>query len=1533
MNIKRKRNIICTLFFIIAFFALNKTVFARDLVYEAKLNQEKYLTYANYVKSYSPGDGSIKFNNDDITDNFVSSSSYYKTVGIIFHKKYGSDYSESKRTNDSLIYFDVSNKNLDPLSLGLYRDAYVGKVRGGGTWVGNNSSNDISAAEVIYSIDQNNKPDGSDTLVNIQSKTDSNYFTENRFAIGPNTTENLREALKNSNINIENGFYRIRFSNIISSNNTLYYTAQAMYRYMDNSWEIRNYGKWNKWNNMTNDNPYTHNGTPYDLSNQEWNRDAKTMGSYWFPAGSVLNEYDNELLIPASESQRSVYAIHWIIDENGTKKRFLPEYQEYNKLPSEFETDSNGPKRHWYGWSEKYISNNQLEVYNKVDEINKGENSDYKLLGYEVYEVDENGVEGNIIASGSYADTGMLKPDDPWISFDSKKHNVIFSEIKGAAEVKNYAVHYNYARSNNNQKKVYIGHAYGNKDKNITYTRLKNQKFSGTENLTTSSKKTNNGGDGWLTEYTFNDTTVITNPEITNKSYKLVGYRDARYYFNSSTFRSEYVTSQIKTNYHQYDPKEGVTASAPRTVIIFLYDNNNGDGKTPGDGRDKNPSINVSGWLDFINNKNTYYSKTTSSEYNGDSYAYNNLRTINNNFTNTADIVPSNSELKPYVRTAPFVIQGIRIEPVSTEKKVTSNTCNITVGYSYKVTYSYTNEEGKVMHSVRTENGSITRSYTKDIQVKWWKYKIYNLTMAHISNITIEQDSTAKLFDTLNNKIEIKDGFYKDKVIETEPVIKAYLNNTSLRGSVGTYNSSNEARRAAENEADILAGQQLKISKLEYKINDDKIYINDNYKDILKSKEYKKEINNINGASSYTINNENMGSGTTYDNIIKSYINWNTDSRLKEMTKDSDFKDNYSTVSTNYGRENGVRELTGVIKYTSQNITGSSNYKPTWYSTGNGSMSGKSLTTTINFSNRTTEIELDNSSKNSPKVRLVDVYDPIEFDNWENMVETKDVIDHTLGGGVGKELVLQPNTEFTVTPKFKTKGFANTGGAIDTTINIKECYVIFDFDVLQGGQKKVKGTKIKVNVGVKNTFKTTDDFRDLYSNNNNNIRLIAWSKNATGALENYYKNISVTINKNRNYSKINLSSKSFIDFKFNNLLSITNTGKKDNQKGYITNGVTYSSNHAITTALQDENKNTKNVFRIYDFAVTDCTDLGFKNVFRNTNSTNVNEHNNIAYWSGINKLMVSDDTSNNNIVPRNIMADPDKIGSVPKRIVPLGPYKNTDTTYIKAPKLGYRISFDLKTTGKVSNYNTKKIVIIPRYYFLSKDGKEYTSPEDVKLYYKNNFGKYVELAEYEKQSSNSENYEDYYNSSLSGSQYKIMFTPNDGYRYLRNESITGNNNYLSSKKVQLNMSKIELTSKMMTTDDDYIQAWYGEFKLPNSTIAVKKDGNGKYDLNKPLSNGYIGVIFDIYCVSNEGSKLTLSYSQNNRDDSNNLMPNTSQWDYEGHFGLQNAGAKLSNNLSLQLENGIFQIDDNTYNQIKGTVLLYDADERAANDFN
>lgn len=1523
MSIKIKRSLIYILFLIIAFFALNN-VFARDLVYEAKLDASKYLTYANYVKSYEKGDGEIKYPNDDITDNFVSSSSWYKTVGIIFHKTNASSYSDSKRGgSDQLVFFDVSKNNLDPLSLGLYRDSYTAKVRGGGTYVGNDTSNNISDA--IYIINSDNKPDGENTLMNIQSRTDSNYFTENRFKIGPNTVTDLRDSLKNQNITVDNGFYRVKFSNIISTGDKQYYTAQAMFNKMASvGYEIRNYGMWHKWINMTNYDTYSHDGEPIGLESQYWQN--QVGATYWFPAGSVLNEYDNEMLIPVGE-ERSVYVVHWLLNEDGTRKRFLPDYQSYNKLPNEVQTDSNGEKRHWYGWSEQYTSNNQLEIYNKLTEINNKTSSEYKLVGYEIYEVNDDGSEGSLVAEGSYDKVGMLQNDEPWISFDSGSHNVVFGSATGATKIKNYAVHYKYAKGSGS-KTVYVGHAYGGKNtKGFTYDFLKSNNLSGSETAVSASKS-NSKVDGWLNEYSFYDNATIKNPSVENSKYTLVGYIKAKYTGNSIKFNKLYIKDFRTIPLIEEKKSEKININVNNnSVIIFIYDDN------PSPTYEKETNINVLAWLDYINPNDSVYSSTTSKEYKGSGeYKNTTLSNIYAEFKNTtgfADTVPSNSKLKPYIRTAPFVIQGIKIEPSKDTKKITSDTCTIEVSYSYKTSCKHSSEDGTKLHDYDTASSSYTGTYTRDINVEWWKYKIFNLTMAHISDITIEQDNIAKLFDSFNNKIELNDNFYKDKVIATPPDIKAYLNTTSKSGSVGLYDSSSEARSAAKSKADELA-KSLKIDKLEYTIYDDKIYVNDNYSDILKSDKYTATIENINGASSYVINKDKVSTGKRYNEVIKSYIKWDTEARLKEMTKYTDFKDKYSTVSTNFTKENGVRELTATLTYKSKNIEGSSTYKPTWYSTIDGAIEGEE---NITFGSETTEFTLDNENEDKPKVRLVDVYDPIAFEEWEKMVETEDVVDHTLGSGVGKTLVLQPNTDFTVTPKFKNDTFGY-GANVNSTNNIKKCWVVFDFPVIKNGVKISEGTKIEVVVNRANTFRTTDDFRALTTNNKNNIRLFAYSKNVTSSLENYYNGLTVTVNKYGSaYHKLNLSSKNFIDTNKNDLIAVSNTAKKGNQENYITKGVTYSSNHAITTSLQENSKIT-NVFRMYDFAVTDCTDLAYKDVFRTSSSNKVSEHTNKVYWSGINKLIVyssgSTTQNNNYIVSRDAYADENGIGSSPKRILPLGPYKNTNSTYISAPKLGYRISFDLKTTGNLENYSKRKIVIIPRYYFVSKSG-EYTPPEDIRLYYRNNSGKYVKLAGYDKKSGNitSENYLDYYN-QINGNQFNISFKPNDGYRFLRNNSITSNSSNMANSNVALNISKIELTSKMMTTDDEYIQCWYGEFKLPNSTFVVKKDSNGKYNVNNPLTDGYIGVIFDIYCIDTDGKNLTLSYSQNSRDTDGNLIPNSSQWDYEGYLGISNVGSEYST--SLQLEKGTWNITSDIYKQIKGTVLLYDADNRAAEDY-
>ncbi|MNP47655.1 hypothetical protein D3C76_1417200 [compost metagenome] len=129
--------------------------------------------------------------------------------------------------------------------------------------------------------------------------------------------------------------------------------------------------------------------------------------------------------------------------------------------------------------------------------------------------------------------------------------------------------------------------------------------------------------------------------------------------------------------------------------------------------------------------------------------------------------------------------------------------------------------------------------------------------------------------------------------------------------------------------------------------------------------------------------------------------------------------------------------------------------------------------------------------------------------------------------------------------------------------------------------------------------------------------------------------------------------------------------------------------------------------------------------------------------------------------------------------------------------------------------------------------------------------------------------------------------------------------------------------------------------MPNSTIVVN---SANKDLNNPLKDGYLAVKFDIKCVddpnntpTNTSDDITLQYGNNNKQKgSTSTIPNTSQWDYEGFLGFSTPGNYLSNSnyLLMQLERGTFRLsDDNLYNEkIKGTVLMYDLDSRAATDF-
>ena len=372
----------------------------------------------------------------------------------------------------------------------------------------------------------------------------------------------------------------------------------------------------------------------------------------------------------------------------------------------------------------------------------------------------------------------------------------------------------------------------------------------------------------------------------------------------------------------------------------------------------------------------------------------------------------------------------------------------------------------------------------------------------------------------------------------------------------------------------------------------------------------------------------------------------------------------------------------------------------------------------------------------------------------------------------------------------------------------------------------------------------------------------------------------------------------------------------------IRNDSNYFSNKISTS--------TSNISRVYDFEVTDCTDVNFKNVFRK-NENGVNVHTGNIYFGGIRRLNVFNyDDSNNNLVPNYNMT------------LPLGPYKQDDG-YVDAPKMGYRISFDLKTSGfydytasERDKTQKRTIVILPKFYYISKDGTDYK--DNVDAYYKDSSGKYKKLTQIAIPSD--ENalkrlYQNYADGSGELSGYKIEYTPNDGYRNVLNIGITNVDDKFSKDKQTLDMSALVLTEKMMCANfDGFIQSWYGEYKLPNSTILVesgKEPNSGNI-----LKDGYLGVVFNIGVVEQQigdsSNSKTVVITYNSPDKKASSQTNTSQWDYEGYLGFSNAGSVLSGNLKIQLANGTWNIDNNRYQQVKGTVILYDLDNRAASDF-
>lgn len=621
---------------------------------------------------------------------------------------------------------------------------------------------------------------------------------------------------------------------------------------------------------------------------------------------------------------------------------------------------------------------------------------------------------------------------------------------------------------------------------------------------------------------------------------------------------------------------------------------------------------------------------------------------------------------------------------------------------------------------------------------------------------------------------------------------------------------------------------------------------------------------------------------------------------------ESDYSEKHSIAKSTL---NGVRVLAGSVKYEADTLIGDK--APTaiidtlYYNQNDSSkVEGTTKAFKISKTEITKDYQINNDATNYiekyKEVKPVNIYTPITVSSTLKP-DTNDIVDQTQNLNTEEQKsIIQLNTSFEIELGNEGNDGVYSSSVLKNTSNyVKGYYIKFDFEVHNvyiNGRKYKNGDRISPDVWI--MIPKPKDGKPI-------IEAQAYGNLSEGGLD--------IITEDRGKYTVRAVAYNATDIMLNESIRYDSLADMTKSSSGLKNIVDNICKNPSYFA-QEEERTLMIINRIFDFRVTDVKDLNWKSVFRKKSGNSVNNHSGILYYSGTTKWDTTSDESNN-IIRRSTS----EIGKSPLRTLPIGPYKNTNSTYIKAPKIGYRFSFDLKATGSYYNKDgeprtNKQVNITTRFYYISKDGKKYLSESNgtnsgIYLFYKTSSGKYVRIDE-------------------NGGGYNLTFTPNDGYRYLDN----GDTSNLSKTSVSLgNLRNITLKHNMATVaDNGAVITYYGEYKLPNSTIAVKVNSDGSYDINKPLKNGYIGVIFDIVVESGADAtkEVQLSYSKN----TDKKKANTSQWDYEGFLGYTNYGHAITEPLSIRLEKGVWKIDNSTYNDIKGTIILYDLDERAATDY-
>lgn len=1469
--------------FVIFMFLLSPLVFGRDIQYEAEVrngySKDNYtIRWTNFVKAFSQYSEPYNNESDLISASVLKNAggpAYYKTNGIIFHKaplSYYAGINNSQGNGWMSTAYDYGN--FPPFSTSdniVDLEAYNSRINIGRTWIsGRMSDDEINNSEIITVDSWNNVHNGYD-VYNVKGTT-NNWFTINTFELNHKATEDLYQK--------SSGSSEVYFSNILNTTfgtGGSYKTAYDFYKNMKSSWAPKNYGY-----NLGDNANYFDNKTNEDLE--------------LIKGQSVLNNYDNKLIIPSVKG-RKVYVSHQIENSNeimvGVQNQVAYEYNDetgnYDKSISNLYSVAD--ENHW---QESYESKNKVRVYsaqNGGSEVTYN-GKKYKLVRSRGYFM-TNSIDWNIPTyKGEEKDYSLT------IDATNQDYGIIFEYKEVKDEEYDIEVYVNYIdKSTMSSVEDFKSSLDGDK-----LGDLKNKDSDRTPYIQKFVMKENGSGTIKVKDQIFKKREILT---YGNKKYEYAGYKTAY----GSTFLEAQLLGDWRAALEPNQNYSGISiknVGEKRTYIVSFYfiPSNRSGGGSPNDEDGLLSDLSVKGRLDFIN-KNNFRNAT-----------YDHNKKDEDRSGKEMDYIPATEQLSPYIYgVQPYFIKGIKY---STVENVIS--ANKTINWSwveYKGHNSGCSPECNSDHSV-THRGSYTYTVTAPYEYN----KIDQLIMYRISKVNIIDSNSnigGKLFEGNVENISVSQAYNnrsKASIVghSAELVLNSRSNHYSCAG--GDPTMSEVARNVGLTATMTVSNEYIKLDGSENLVDKNKV----------------STTVNINGDTKLQ----------TVKSSTNKYID-NIDKYMKGENKLTTFEDfNYeNNLKTVANIPNGIRQLKGTIEYKKEQVVGNAgNVKLNKVLKSSNGSNVIEKDQTLNYSKLSDKFShtYDNGEdpiNNNDEVRRVNVTTPLSI--TAKIANNNNFVNHSDKSGS----ILQTGKEFelNIEPKNFIKSYYYN---VSTSKYIKGFYVTFDFsfkltnsspiisqyDRVTGEfVEKRKGDKIEANTdtyieGQNATIKgIPEDIRGENSiwSASNNIKVVAITNTIsnTKLSEVFHSTKSINIGDfNNDYSAFYKRTNSLGNFfKYDNYIetsSTTNfvTGNKTLtlQSKHNLLGIPNlyaAANHAVST-----NVVTNNVGRIFGFRVTDCNDLSFKNVFRDNkvDQNSVNKHNDKAYYSGV------FDLKNGNFIE---MVKNLNIGS---NVLPLGPYKNTDNTNIFAPKLGYRISFDLQTTGYMkagSNRNDIKVVqITPHYYYVSKDGSKKILPtlnndgnidDKIKLYYKSSNGKYIEI-----------------------SNYSIYFKPNDGYRM----GIDSTAEQLSKALNKLYIKMLKLNKNMMQFEEgNYVQRWFGEFKLPNSTIAINTSGDstiGHNTVNDPLTDGYIGVIFDIKSIekTDSGEKIEISYNQNNTNAEN--PENTSQWDYEGYLGVT-AGSSYSTR--IQLEKGNWIINNEDYKKIKGTVLLYDIDNRAANDFN